>query len=312
MLLLWYKHCNMLPMNLNKNGIMKQFVLSLCVCISMYAFGQNDSNLNIQRDTASHQITNMNVQPVRNYEHLYKLKPVVDIPIMTVGTAWSLFAFTKIYSKDSSTTAQILALNKNNIAGINRSAVNHYSPHALSVSNDFFYTSMPLPLILLVDKKIRKDIFRVTVLWEESMAITGLLYTGSVYFHDKYRPLTYNPNVPTDIRKRGGGKNSFFAGHVALVGTSTFFTAHVFCDYHPERKMKWLLYGAAGLATATVGYLRYEAGEHFPTDVFIGAAVGVLTGTLVPHLHKNVEHSKLSFAPYYNGIEKGVALNYRF
>ena len=31
-----------------------------------------------------------------------KLRPAVDIPATAVGTAWSLYAFTKIYSKEPS------------------------------------------------------------------------------------------------------------------------------------------------------------------------------------------------------------------
>ena len=51
----------------------------------------------------------------------------------------------------------------------------------------------------------------------------------------------------------GGAKNSFFAGHVALVATSTFFTAKVFADYHPDSKLRHLLYGVAIASTAGTG-----------------------------------------------------------
>ena len=57
------------------------------------------------------------------------------------------------------------------------------------------------------------------------MAVAGLLYTGSVYANDRYRPYAYNSTVDMSERTRGGAKNSFFAGHVPLAGTSTFFMA---------------------------------------------------------------------------------------
>ncbi len=104
---------------------------------------------------------------------------------------------------------------------------------------------MPLPLILLADKHIRKDAGKIGFLYLEAMSITGLLYTGSTYLTDRYRPLAYNPEVSIGERRGGGAKNSFFAGHVALVATSTFFTAKVFSDYHPQSKMRWIFYTTA-------------------------------------------------------------------
>src|SRR5688500_970429 len=124
------------------------------------------------------------------------------------------------------------------------------------------------------DKEIRKDGLKIALLYLESMSVTGLLYTSAVYFADRYRPYAYNPNVPMSERTRGGAKNSFFAGHVALVGTSTFFIAKILNDYHPDWKAKWLPFTLAGAATATTGYLRYRGGQHFLSDILLGTAVG--------------------------------------
>ena len=129
--------------------------------------------------------------------------------------------------------------------------------------------------------------FKVAFLYLESMAVTGLLYTGSVYLADRYRPYAYNPNAPMSERTRGGAKNSFFAGHVALVGTSTFFIAKVLNDYHPDSKAKWLPFTLASVATGTTAYLRYRGGQHFLSDILIGTTVGTLSGILIPHVHKN-------------------------
>jgi membrane-associated phospholipid phosphatase len=292
----------------------KQALLCFACCLCLCGFGQKDSLAN---DTA------VRLSPLQNdagrppildrSRQVYRLKPAVDIPVTAIGVGWSLYAFTKIYSKDSSTTAQILALNKNDLAGINRFGVKYYSPKALSNSNMFFYGSMPYPLVLMLDKHIRRDAGKIAVLWAEAMGVTGLLYTSSVYFHDKYRPYTYNPDVPMSKRTRGGGRNSFFAGHVALVGTSTFFTAKVFADYHPESNLKWLFYGIAGVSTAATGYLRFRAGEHFLTDILIGTGVGTLTGILVPQFHKNKmdKESRMSIVPYFSLDDQGVSVRYK-
>lgn len=288
---------------------MKKALLFPLVFIFTISFAQTDS-LKLDSLELEHTIV---PKPQAPSAEVYTLKPAVDIPLTVAGTGWSLYAFTKIYSKDTSTTAQILALDKNNLAAINRSGVKQYSPKAASASDLIFYGSMPLPLLLLADREIRKDAGKVGLIFLESMSVTGLLYTGSVYFKDKYRPYAYNPDVPIEKRKGGGGKNSFFAGHVALVGTSTFFMAKVLSDYHPESKIKWLLFTTASAATLTTAYLRYKGGMHFTTDILIGTALGPLSGILVPHFHKTRKdkENRLSLVPYF-GQEKGVAMVYRF
>lgn len=282
------------------------FAFSIC-------FGQSADTM-VKIDSIE-RLVELAPEPVapQNLGEVYKLKPAVDVPLTAVTMGWSLYAFTKIYSKDPSTPAQIQALNKNDLAPINRAGADNYSLKAQNISDYLFYGSMPLPIVLLLDKKIRKDAGKIGFLFLETMSVTGVLYTSSVYFKDKYRPYAYNPNVPLDERIAGGAKNSFFAGHPALVGTSTFFMAKVYADYHPESKIKWLMYTAASLATVTTGYLRYKGGMHHLTDVFIGTAIGPLSGILVPHFHKvkNGKEPSVSLMPYY-GNEKGIAMVWKF
>jgi membrane-associated phospholipid phosphatase len=246
-----------------------------------------------------------------NQGPVYKLKGSVDIPVFAIAGGWSGYALTKIYSKDTSSLAKILSLRKEDVNGFDRRAIDQYHLKARNMADILFYGSMPLPLLLFLDNDIRKDAGKILFLYLEAMSIHGLLYTGSVYLIDRYRPYTYNPAVPMSERKRGGGKNSFFAGHVGLVGTSTFFIAKVYSDYHPDSKLKYLLYGAAIVATGSTAYLRYRGGQHFPSDILLGLTVGTLTGILVPQFHKNKsnKNSNLSFTPF-TGSGPGFGLVY--
>ena len=245
-------------------------------------------------------------------KRIYVLKPAIDIPVTAISAGFSAYAFTKIYSKDRSTEEQINALRKEDINGFDRWATDYFSKSAATTSDLFFYGSMPYPIILLADKHIRKDAAKIGFLYLEAMSITGLLYTGSTYLTNRYRPLAYNPEAG-DERFGGGAKNSFFAGHVALVGTSTFFTAKVFADYHPESKLRHLLYGVAIASTGATAYLRHRGGKHFPSDIVLGTAVGTLTGILVPHFHKNpvLKNKGISFLPFV-GDANGVSILYKF
>jgi membrane-associated phospholipid phosphatase len=194
-----------------------------------------------------------------------------------------------------------------------RAATRQFNESASKIGDYLFYGSMPLPLLFLADQKIRKDFLKVTTLYLEAMGVTGIIYVSAVYFGDRYRPYTYNDNAPMDFKLRGGSRNSFFAGHPALVGTSTFFMASVYAAYHPESKVKWLFYTLAAAATAGTVTARYLGGRHFPTDLMIGATLGPLSGILIPHIHKNKNLAKRKTAvmPFF-GQSSGLVLVHKF
>jgi membrane-associated phospholipid phosphatase len=116
-----------------------------------------------------------------------------------------------------------------------------------------------------------------------------------------------------DQRIRGGAKNSFFAGHVALVGTCTFFIATIYSGYQPDSHLRWVFYTAASAATLATAYLRYKGGQHFPSDILLGLGIGTLTGILVPSFHRNhkFKNRHLSISTYM-AQTNGLALLYKF
>ena len=90
---------------------------------------------------------------------------------------------------------------------------------------------------------------------------------------------------------------SFYSGHAS----SAFTSASLLCMHHAHLP----LYGGGagdvmacvgGMAAATtVASMRVVADRHYVTDVVVGAAMGALTGTLVPYAlayHAPVDHEK--------------------
>ncbi len=221
-----------------------------------------------------------------NNEDIYKLNWKTDIPVTAAGTIWSAFAFTQIYSKDPIPDEVVAGLKKEDINSFDRWAAGMNDDEMDGISNYLFYGSIPLPALLFFDNKIRKDAPKIGLMYWETFAVTGLLYIGSTYFTNRYRPETYDNSIPVSERTGGGYKNSFFAGHVAVTATATFFMAKVYNDYHPESGFRYVLWGGAVAATGAMVYMRHAAGKHFPTDLIIGTAVGTLSGILIPHFHK--------------------------
>ena len=245
---------------------------------------------------------------------VFTLNSKTDIPITIGCTAWSGYAMTKIYNKGASSEAQILSLNRNDINPLDRSAIYGYSSSLDKFSYIPFYAAIPLPLVFfLTGNDMRSDYLKLTFLYFETLSVTGLFGYSATYFENKYRPYVYDPNTSLSTKMGENAKNSFYAGHVEIIATSTFFISQVYASYYPESKVKWVFYGLAGVSTAGMGYLRLKAGEHFLSDIFMGGMAGALSGMLVPyfHSHKIIKNKDLSLSPFKSGSTNGLSMVYR-
>lgn len=84
-------------------------------------------------------------------------------------------------------------------------------------------------------------------------------------------------------------RSSFFSGHTALAGGTTFALAHVVAFGGPGRPpvLRVVLpYVAAAAVTSTVAVLRVESARHYPTDVLVGGLVGASVGVAVAEFHR--------------------------
>lgn len=54
----------------------------------------------------------------------------------------------------------------------------------------------------------------------------------------------------------------------------------------PGPGRQWVVLGVGLALSTTVGIGRVLGGEHFPSDVVAGAAIGASVGWLVPELHR--------------------------
>ena len=135
----------------------------------------------------------------------------------------------------------------------------------------------------------------------ELAALLGLTYLGGRYGHNDHlaatASLSFEALVDAGIwavalksvtaRVRPGGQDasrffqyghprsgSFPSGHAM----AAFSIASVFADQY--RSTRWVPYVSYGLATA-IGLSRIVVGQHFPTDVLVGGALGASIGHMV-------------------------------
>jgi len=248
-------------------------------------------------------------------QKVYPLNYWVDIPITSVTLATAYLGMAAVDSKPPLDSLTIIGLDANNINGFDRSATwqdAEFAPTARRISDVTLAVSNMLPFLLLADKEIRQDWGDVLLLLLETQAISGNLYSwGCVVHVDRIRPLVYNQDVPWEEKTGARTKNAYYSGHTSISASACFFTAKVYCDYHPELgSKKYLIYSAAAIPPLLTGIFRYKGLKHFPTDVITGFIVGATAGILVPHLHKRTR-SNLTIVPY-AGQVNGLALSYKF
>jgi membrane-associated phospholipid phosphatase len=246
---------------------------------------------------------------------VYNVNPWIDGAI-TVGSfvmnSWGIAIADRKSPLDS---MEISMLDANNINAFDRPATRQDASkmyQAWDRSDIGMRGSFLLPLFLMIDKEIRQDWAPVIMLYLQAEGIAGSLWSWGASIHiDRIRPLVYNPDVSYADKTFHRNKNSFFSGHTSSSAAASFFTAKVYCDYHPELgKKKFIFYGLALIPPAFTGYYRYKGMKHFPTDVITGIIVGASTGILVPHLHKH-RSENLTFVPV-TGSYLGFAMSLKF
>ncbi len=226
--------------------------------------------------------------------------------ISVLGLGYGLGTTTKSLKAD-----EILNLKPTNINSFDRFATENYDIEIQKLSDGFLYSSFAGAIPFLFDKKVRKDIVVLGVIYTEAATITAGTTLLTKFLTDRNRPFVYNPNAGLDEKMRRQARHSFFSGHTSIAAMNTFFIAKVFSDYHPDSKYKPLVWAGAVLIPAATGYARVEGGKHFPTDVLAGYAVGALAGYFVPHFHKKKNQKDLVFHIYPSpfGLSIEVDLN---
>jgi len=247
---------------------------------------------------------------------VYKVNPWIDGSITLAAFGMNAWGLNIADQKPPLDSLEIIQLDANDINTFDRSATRQdasYMHQAWHISDIGMRGSILLPALLMLDKEIRQDWAPVILLFLQAEFITGSLWSWGAAIHiDRIRPLVYNPDVEYGEKTFMRNKNSFFSGHTSTSATASFYTAKVYCDYHPELgNKKFIFYGLALIPPAFTGYYRYKGMKHFPTDVLTGMAAGAAVGILVPHLHKKRKNKNLTWIPV-TGSYTGIAMSLTF
>jgi membrane-associated phospholipid phosphatase len=137
------------------------------------------------------------------------------------------------------------------------------------------------------------------VIWTNAWCVIGNLAAR------RPRPYMYGVEAPLDQRNSAHGSLSFLSGHTGMAAAFTTSLFSTLRRRNPHGALQWWALGAGTVLTAAVAVGRTQAGDHFPSDVLLGAAVGASMGLLIPALHD----SPLKLAPAVGPGQASVTLN---
>lgn len=174
---------------------------------------------------------------------------------------------------------------------LDRLAIKNYSEHAAYLSDVLGMACMLAPFSMLTQKQIRNDFSTHAAIYAETMLINA----GAVYLFKSLvkrpRPYVFNPDAPLHKKLEKDARMAFYSGHTSMSFASAVLFAKSFNDHYPHSNWKNAVWAGSLLTAGTVGYLRVEAGRHYPTDVLVGALVGGAIGYFIPKIHKSKKKS---------------------
>ena len=243
----------------------------------------------------------------------YHTSFVKDGIVIAAAAGVNILGYVLIKNKSGLTPEELAGKTRDKLPFFDRGNAGYYSDRANKDSYILFDASYAIPVVAALFNKNENSKFgQVMVMYLETMAITGSMYTITAGLVYRSRPFVYGTKAPLDKRMDKGGQRSFYGGHVATTAAATFFTAKVFQDFNPGSKLTPYLYGSAGALTVVMGYLRYKAGYHFLSDCVLSGILGTATGILIPQFHKNKNLQNFSLTPFFQDRSKGFSLTYKF
>lgn len=283
---------------------MKPLILLLFVLLAIPKIALNQTV--VEEDTQAPQ------------QHPYQVSFKQEIPYLIAGftlTSAGIIA-SQLDDKQRHQEADLPLLNANNIHSFDRGALDNWSPTADRHSGYLRWGTTLLPAVFVFHRSTRKDLVPLIVMASEVFSINYGSTILTKHLVKRSRPFTYNETLSVEDRTRDAGRLSFYSGHTSHTASFTFFIAKVIHDYHPNASngLKIAVWSSAIAIPATSAYLRVQAGEHFPTDVLAGYAIGALIGYAVPALHKrqaNRPDRKMSLVPSMGQETLGFRMTYR-
>lgn len=162
-----------------------------------------------------------------------------------------------------------------------------YSNHTTKVLSDItLYTCLALPVVAALTADSDEDKRTGLIMFAESNLITQGLTFITKALVKRPRPSAYQGIGIENGYLTKRASRSFFSGHTSFAFSAAVMAGLIFENNKSNKKWDSAFWASALATASATGIFRITSGNHFLTDVLVGAAVGTLTSVLIAEAHK--------------------------
>ncbi len=248
-----------------------RFLFSIIIfsCIHFFSFAENKS---------------LNIKLFGNQE-LFKVNVVEESILFGTGLALNGTSF--IIEKTRAPALPEFPYHIEDINILDQKLAFAYSSSLHKISTVSCVVGMLTPGILALSTD-SSEWLTISLMYAETFLLANGIKELTKTFVARPRPYMYFDGYPQKKLDEGDWDDSFFSGHTALAFTGAAFTSYVFAKYNPDSPWRFAVVAGTYTLAAATGIMRVAGGNHFVTDILVGAAVGTACGILVPWLHTKI------------------------
>jgi membrane-associated phospholipid phosphatase len=232
-------------------------------------------------------------EPFTHDESPYALR--LDIDIATVVLGATLWGGTGLIG--STTQAPFCGgsatppCDPSGINALDRLALNHSSAGARTAADIISFIPIAYLGIDMFDVGLRNWKTYLTDLWvvAESLAWNGAIQDIVRRAVRRPRPFLYSPGVYPADRDSSDAGYSFYSGHTSFAFALATSASYTFTLRHPHSKWRYVVWPVLMAVASIEPILRVYSGDHFPTDVIVGAVAGSAVGLFFPAVHRRLK-----------------------
>ena len=246
------------------------FIILLFSSLSFFTFGENKAKQNQSGFT------------LFGNGETFHLDVVTDSVLF--GAGLTLNGTSLIIDKTSAQKSPSFPYNIDDINAFDRMLAFQYSGTLHKISTVSCITGLLSPALLAFTTD-SGEWFTIAAMYAETVLLTNGIKELTKTLVFRPRPYMYFEGYPQKKIDEGDWEDSFFSGHTAHAFSGAAFTSFVFAKYYPDSPWRYAVTAGSFALAAATGIMRVAGGNHFVTDVLVGAAVGTACGILVPYLH---------------------------